>query len=300
MPFLDALRKAKLPPNYQDPFTLLKDVPPIIKAKVHLIEELHDRAMIHVGAVENASTASLDIDMYISLLSEKIEKITQKVKVRVAEIPDIDSSSRETNMEWIKVMGKPEYEPDPDLHNILLMLSGLWTYWSNWPYSRVITLAESDFEKGAPLGLAEWMSYKKGDSTKEDFYRGFIKAALHTESDFEAALDLSLAKLAHQVGVETANIRHWAKKKEAALRLNLNKRWKADGAILSAFKTVRKEPGDTLNRIVGRIFKHLNGKPSKSTIERRLKDNSELMRQCFREEKRNNKSRFIYIRHTGV
>ena len=67
---------------------------------------------------------------------------------------------------------------------------------------------------------------------------------------------MSLAKIAFRIGFEISNIRQGGKKKEAIVRLNLKKKFQSEtqrDMIYSLFADVRKEPGDTLNRIVGRI-----------------------------------------------
>jgi hypothetical protein len=185
-----------------------------------------------------------------------------------------------------------EYEPYPGLLEagdklIYLgkMLNALWFYWVIHPEARHISFSESE-TKGKEIGA--WAA------------------------DFEAALDLSLAKLALQIGIETSNIRYWKKKKEAAVRLNLSQKMKTNDNVIDAFNRIPKNKGDTFNLIVSRIYNYLiknkktrlnkNGQisPGKKTIGRSLEANKLLMANCFKRENRGQKERIFYIGHTGV
>ncbi len=130
-------------------------------------------------------------------------------------------------------MATTEYEPQPSAVYLLNMLQALWFYWPFWPHSR------------------EWFERKPLE----------VVASLgdqHSFGEIEATLDLSLAKIAFLIGVETASIRHDSKKKEMVARLNLQKQTQAEAlkiAILEAFWRVAKKPGDTFNRIAEPIKK---------------------------------------------
>ncbi len=253
---LKAIREARLPK--------IDQLPPAIKGKVYWIEELHDRAMTFMSlrkAMEEETEGLPDFDAYVRTLPGITQKIEQEI---LASLPEEEVSAGEPfTKERLMLMRNPEYEPALELSGLLMELSALWYFWVAWPYSR------------------KWEGI---------------------ESDDEQALDLNLCKVAFRVGIETANIRHWGKKKEAAARLNLKKKIQVEakkGAIFAAFGNVRKDPGDTLNRIVDRIFKNLKkggtSKVGKTTIERAIKDNLQLMNDCFREEIRGTVKRFIFV-----
>lgn len=173
--------------------------------------------------------------------------------------------------------------PGDRLRDLAEMLMALWFYWIRHHDARSMLKSETK-KKRIPARAA----------------------------DLEAALDLSLAKLALRVGIEMSSIRHWKKKKEPAVRVNLSQRTKTSNKVIDAFHHVLKRQGDTLNCIVNLIYKYLiknlqtkldkRGRisPGKKTIERALKADKPLMESCFKNEKSGQKERINYIRHTGV
>jgi len=265
-------------------FSFQKEHSSSVKARLHLIDTLHTKVMVHYFAKQERSQGEPDFGEHLKELQVNLEELSGRWK---AAVPQDDperysyfmevleravgpfkgqcTSKGATAWETVELMADLEYHPT--LAQLSVLLYTLWCYWD---------------------GFRDYM-----DDPKDDF---------------EAALDLNLAKLAYHVGVETSSILHWGEKKEAVARLNLNKKIRAMAQaedILSAFRTVRKEPNDTLNRIVGRIHTSLHKddlskKLSKKTIERTLKSNQQLMNECFHKEVRGNKSRFLYIRQTGV
>jgi hypothetical protein len=115
---LDALRKAKLSPNWQTLLLCLR-TSPHIRPKPTWSKTLRPAAI--QGKQENASTAGLDIDMY--MFSSKRLKHTQRVNERVAEILTLTLLSEMIRND--KGNGEGRVWTDPDLHNICLMLSTL-------------------------------------------------------------------------------------------------------------------------------------------------------------------------------
>lgn len=80
------------------------------------------------------------------------------------------------------------------------------------------------------------------------------------------------------------------------MRLNLQQTTETDGKVFDAFHEVKKNRGDSVNRIVTRIFKKLEETISKKTIERHLKKNMPLMTHYFEPEQRGKKEWLIYKR----
>jgi hypothetical protein len=281
MPFLRAFRETI--PSLK---LLYQNLPHTIKGKLSLIEDIHDRVWVHHLAKRQGPAP--DFDTHLENIKLLWEETSHKIASEEGQgtCPSITHKLEKELKEYIRLMANPALEPPQIFSHLFGMLTGLWRFWVYWPYSREWVGIDH-----APGRLSEAMGL-----TPPSFW------------EVEVALDLSLAKLALLVGIETADIRHWGKKKEAVARLNMEKRAKAierEVAILSAFARAKKEPEDTLNRIVGRICNLLDKDeqmetPSKKNIERTLKANSNLMEKCFREELRGNKKRFVFIRHTGV
>ena len=242
----------------------IDQLPSAVKAKVHLIEQLHDQAMIFMSlrqAMEMESEGIPDFDAYIETLPAVTQEIEQRILMSIHELEPLQENPL---AERFELMVNAEYEPALELSGLLMELGALWSFWVFWPYS----------------------SEKKG-----------------IEREGEQVLDLNLCKVAFRIGSETANIRHWGKKKEAAARLNLARRTQTIKTILSAFKTVVKNQGDTINKISGRIYNYLNktkgNSLSEKTIGRTLKEKSP-MKECFKEEIRGTHKRYLYNGQTGV
>ncbi len=306
---LRILRETFILPIYQD-------FPPTIKAKINLIEELHGQAMLFQFEEicrpvpdfdEHARRRRQEANSFCPSSEEVTRWFCRDGASSPEEEPEEDAGF--PYLDDVISMADPGYEPyselfepgsellgsellDPDsellgpgsrLLDLAYMLMALWFYWIRHPDARSMLKSETK-KKKIPARAA----------------------------DLEAALDLSLAKLALRVGIETASIRHWKKKKEPAVRLNLLQRMQTSNKVKDAFHQVRKKQGDTFNRIIQLIYNYLikNGKtklnkrgeisPGKKTIERALKANKPLMELYFKKEERGQKERIIYIGHTGV
>ena len=251
--------------------------PPVVKAKRKVIEELLGQFLLHHVAKEKEQAGKPDFIAYLKDLSPKLPELLPDL------LKDALSPKSEAPLREVLHFANFGYVPPADSVGLINDLWLLYTYWNIWPASRML------LSKEAMEG--DW-----GSGAREPF------------EGFEDILDLSLAKFAFKIGIEISGTRHWGMKLEAIARLNLKKRCEKEvwrGMIYSAFANVRKAPGDTFNCIVGRIYKSLQKneqpkKPSKKTIGRALKDNHQLMGECFYKAARGDKSRFLYIGQTGV
>jgi hypothetical protein len=246
--------------------------PPVVKVKRKLIEDLLGLFLLHQAAKERVQGGTPDFLAYLRDLPPKLSELLPLLKD--PPFPKSTAPLRE-----VLHLANVGYVPPADSVSLINDLWLLYIYWYIWPASRGLLSKEA----GESLNFREP-------------YEGF-----------DGFLDLSLAKLAFKIGLKISDIRQWGKAKEAIVRLNLKKKCQADTKkmiIYSAFANVRKDFGDTLNRIVGRILKHLNkggaNMIGKTTIEKAIKGNSQLMGDCFREEIRGKRKRLTYIRNTGV
>lgn len=295
-----------------------QDLPPTIRAKINLIEELSGQAMLfndeeicppvpdfdeHARRRRQEENSICPSSVFLKLkrwICQDRESLPEEKSEEDAGFPYLDNliSMADPAYEPYSELFEPGYQPldsellDPysellgpgdRLRDLDEMLMALWFYWIHHHDARSMLKSETK-KKRIPARAA----------------------------DLEAALDLSLAKLALRVGIETSSIRHWKKKKEPAIRVNLSQRIQTSNKVIDAFHHVLKRQGDTLNYIVNRIYQYLidsgqaklnkHGKysPGTKTIERALKANKPLMENCFKKEKRGQNKRIIYIGHTGV
>lgn len=276
MPILRDLRETKYLPTFQS-------LPPVIQEKIRLIEVLYSRAMLHLEAKEGAPAGVPDFKSHLRDIYEK--------RANGAQTTNKDERQQEGILgafclgleyeDWIEILGDSRYYPWPGkLSYHVMMLLALWLYWMNWPHDRRIL-----------------------ESEKEICLSDLVPGAPPSAPSFEANLDRSLVWLAHEVGIEITNIRHWGKKREGVAQQNLKDKPEviARGEkIIEAFHTVQKNMGDSLNSIVIRIFKELKETISKRTIARHLNENLPLMAHCFKPKQNGKKKRIVYIRHANV
>jgi len=228
---------------------------PLIKEKIHFIEDIYDEAYLHLMAKKALSSGVPDLDADLKAARQFVKEGTPGWLTTFPP-QGAELISAEKNEElWPLTL--PGYEPSPDLWHLAEKLIELWFYWNDL----VPPIPDED------------------------------------------CLDLSLMKIAFKIGVETATIRDWGKKKEGIARRNLERKAKSmtkEVEILNAFHAVPKKKGDFLNCIIDRIYNYLKKSVGKKTIERCIKGNAPLMNKCFQKEERGERHRIVYIRHTGV
>lgn len=284
MPIIDIL-EAKLPPF--DKISIDR-LPLVIKEKVYLIGKLIDEAIILLKAKETFPTEIPKFDSHISMLQGLENNLTEYLKIVYECIEDPDMFFRvlkranerlkqediinEKSLfsiindkdplsynDSIKLMGMPEYEPDTALSNNIEMLFYLFNYWLIWPLSRGTFVAE---ENEKEIGIDVLMG-------------NFIQ-------DAERALDLSLAKLSYQIGVETAQIRQWGRRERdrtvKSTQKHKEKREKDHHAIYRAFYEEEFKRGTNLNQVVTHIWKVTGEKLHKTTIRKILRENEDIFK----------------------
>lgn len=269
-------REEKFLPQYQS-------LPPTVQDKVCLIEELFEKAIIYLQARDSAPAGVPDFDSLLIETAKNMTNATEKDLEEKLQKGDSGNGFPGFNYDyWIKRLGDSSYKTFPDLSYIAFMLAALWIYWLTWPFSR------RHFEGRKEMGLIDLVPTPPSGPS------------------FEVNLDHSLVSLSQSVGTETTNIRHWWKKKEGPIRANIAQRTKTSNKVTDAFHQVSKNPGDSLNRIVTRIYKHLiktgqtkltkRGKisPAERTIARTLEANNALMTHYFHPEQRGKSKRLVY------
>ncbi len=191
-------------------FPFQKDRSPFVKARLKLIDTLHAKVMVHYSAKQEPSRGELDFDEHLKNLQVNLEELSSHWKEAApqdnferlayyskglkAVFPEKALGQVEAEGHspgpgapiWMaaKFMAHLEYEPLNNLAYLAVMLYALWVYWASFRESKPNPFIELSDDEIMPLG------------------------------DFEAALDLSLAKLAYQVGVETSGIRHWGRREK--------------------------------------------------------------------------------------
>jgi hypothetical protein len=258
-----------------DFLTTFQSLPPTVQDKVCLIEELYDRAMLYLRAREKARAGVPEFDVFLRDLYKKA-KVTQgdlesepKVDTWGAYYLGLDID------DWIEILGDSRYRPGNLVH-VAMMLFALWIYWMTWPNRRRI------FEEEKKITLCNVLE----------------PVAPPSSPSFEATLDRSLVWLALDVGIDTANIRHWGKKREARARQNLIKRGQEQAKRTWVFKiysiSSKVEVGMKRYAVAGVIEKVFKGEqdkgtipkdikaPSRYQIERYLKDNPKVNRDFKR------------------
>lgn len=311
MSLLTSLKKRNLPPFDQ---LSLDQLPSTIREKVYLIVRFIDQAILFSTAeqsspennseeleelyksIDNAFrpfagigvAADFDLDllklMYrMEAESEVMADIYSKDKDLYLNIIENNlSKEKQSNQDYglsfieaIESMGKPEYEPGTDLSNLVKMLQNLFVYWVNWPRSRLINLiAEADPKPQRPT--------IESDSVKK------IAEML----DKETFLDLSLAKIAHRVGLVVDDIHQWGRreKRRTLKGAKAKQEIKAINAkpVIETFYSLKfpKEvfpKGASLHKVAGMIENILKDKikppPSIFTIKRVLKNDGEIWKQ---------------------
>jgi hypothetical protein len=169
-------------------FSSQKDHSPSVKARLNLIDALHAKVMVHYSAKQDASQGEADFDEHLKNLQVNLEESSGRWK---AAAPQDDSERYSYHMEVAERAIKPfrvqfpgkgatvwetvELMADLECHPTLAQLSVL--LYSLWVY-----------------------------------WDGFQEDMEGPKNDFEAALDLNLAKLSYHVGVETSSIRHWGRR----------------------------------------------------------------------------------------
>jgi len=284
MPILKDFREA----NYLEPFQKL---PPTVQEKIRQIEVLYDRAILYLWARAEASKGVPDFESYLIDLyknrvkspKKDLDDILKDLLLKLRPEPAEYFIWNANHKSCIKILGDSRYYPWPgNWSHLVKMLYELWIYWLFWPSGRRF------FEEKHEI---------------RPWYRAEGEPDPPSAPSFEAALDLSLMWLAHELGREIENIWHQAKKKEGIAQRNLERKEKyrkREGGIVSAFHTVPKKKGDFLNSIVVLMFKSLNETVKKKTIDRWMKNNAPLMERYFQKEKRGKAIRWVYIGHTGV
>lgn len=177
-----------------------------VKAKLNLIDALHEKVIVHHSAKEELSQCDLDYDEHLRNLKvklielsgcwkaaapqdafERLAYFSQRLGAAFPEgaLEQVESKCKGKGAPiWraVKFMADLKYEPPTNLAHLAVMLYALWFYWGSF----------RDFGRNEPFIEVS------DDETL-------------TRADFEAALDLSLAKLAYQVGIETSSIRQWGR-----------------------------------------------------------------------------------------
>jgi hypothetical protein len=294
MIFLKLMRNTVMYPIYQK-------LPLYIQDKIKFIEDLSDHVIVYKFAMKEGPLGNPDFDAYLNTISSRLQNSFKKLldDDLLDELPQVTYFQfpiPKAVPNLINSLVDLEYMSTLDMDDVVNKLHKLWLIWMFYSVHQFLVREENEeaiisaVESGCPT----------------------------IDPDYANALDLSLAKLAFHIGIETANIRNWGKNKEAAAKMNLKKKTQAtiwEEAILTAFSQVAKNQGDKLNRIVTRIDRFLQKedvdkllkkedenyqKPSKKTIERIIKNNHQLMNKCFQERLSGNKKRYEYIGHTGV
>lgn len=290
MPFLKIFREGNLLPFITD-----KDRPPSIQAKLVLIEGIFDRALLYQLAKTRTRAGVPNFYEHLKNLMLNLKQSTKHMTIRpitpeqiqeyrnIHHLDNIHTQETDSLCIAIRQMAHPEFEPETNLITLAKMLILLWLFWSLYPYSRGVFGAD---DPESNLSLA-----------------GVLDGVPPPAPSFERHLDHSLTKIALQVGIETANLRHWGEEKEGIARRNLKRKAESterEVRIANAFHDVSKKKGDFRNSIVERIYKHLNETVGKKTIERWIGGNAPLMKKYFQKEQRGKGHRWVYIRHTGV
>lgn len=274
MPILKDFRET----NHLETFQKL---PPTVQERIRQIEVLHDRAILYLWARAEASKNVPDFESYLrdfyknrvkspkKDLYDILKDLLLKLRPEPAEY-FIWAADRES---CIKTLGDSRYYLWPgNWSHLVRMLYELWIYWLFWPSGR--RFFEEEHE------IRPW-------------YRAATEPDPPSVPSFEATLDRSLVWLAHEVGIETANIRHWGKKREARARQNLIKRDQARNKSELVFeiysRSSRIKVGMkryTIAQVIETDFKQLQNDgtiakaieaPSHYQIERYLKENPKVM-----------------------
>lgn len=202
MPFLRSFREV------HPSLPLYQRLPNVIKAKLSLIEDMHDQAWKYYLA-KREKHPDPDFDTCLENIRLFWEEESRKIASKEEQEPCPGLADKLLNdlKEYIRLMKNPAFEPPPILSHLFGLLTGLWFFWVYWPFSY------------------KWAGIDRVTKSLQEAL-GLTPALF---GEIEAIFDLSLTKIALQVGMETANIHHWGKRERTrTLKSTQRRREKAE------------------------------------------------------------------------
>jgi hypothetical protein len=235
-------------------FLFQESLSPSVKAKLNLIDALHEKVMVHHFAKEKLSICESDFDEHLRNLQANLEELSGFWKAAApkgviewcayysqrlgAAFPEGALEQVEVECKgkgdriWmaVKFMANLSYEPLTNLAYLAVMLYALWVYW----------------------GISRY-------SGRNEPFLEVSDDEILTRADFEAALELSLAKLAYQVGIETSSIRQWGRRELTRTKKSTQAKKeitdKRKGIVIAIYEHGQKIASGTKFSIVYKVIK---------------------------------------------
>jgi hypothetical protein len=228
-------------------FSFQKDHSPSVKARLNLIDTLHAKVMVHYSAKQEPSQSEPDFDKHLKHLQVTLEEFSGRWK---AFTPLNDSERHSYFMEVAKRAVAPFEGQFP--------IKGA----SVWETIKLM----ADLEYHPTLAQLSMLLY-----TLWFYWDGFRDHTDDPNDDFEAALDLNLAKLAYHVGVETSSVRQWGRREltrtKKSTATHKKKREREAKSIKQIFFKLNFPPKTKIHRVAIMIQTELHPKPSLDTIK---------------------------------
>lgn len=139
------------------------------------------------------------IDEILTILYEVKPELAQRIFSRITEhlvqpikSPEKEQQESRLQIERIKLMAQPEYEPGQEIDDLLKSLNDLNSYWLTWPLTQEVL--------------------NEGINASHDEITIRVFSELKSIKANEQILDLNFVKIAYQLGMKMEHIRYYGRR----------------------------------------------------------------------------------------